>query len=425
MVQIIQSQPVSRQNALLDALSQGATGFVTGYAGAQKNARQEALDLIKGSSELTKATGKVVSPQDYKLLMNELQNSGIQTQAQPQSIPMSPPQQSAWDSLKAGFSNLINPSGNQNTNQDQAIVQGLDYSAIGGNSNKVTAESGSQIPGVLQRPDLNIPKQPLTFQERIANAPLTPEAQLKAQELTNKMGIESQRQLSEQHRQKSEELAAKRFDNMQQQQIAANKKSTELASAQEQKMTKKENIQSQKELDSFTKMYDPFQSSARSPIGKEVSRFQQSVHTLNLIHGIDDLDHVSTMKKREIAISLATMLSPSGVPHLEDIKHLDSATLNSKIAEGVQYFTGQPAPTNSGEMVKQLKESLVNQQGVSLNTIKDYQDTILESHADQIANNPEKYKKIIEKASILNKLQNKNTSQKNDSSPWLKYRGKP
>lgn len=156
-----------------------------------------------------------------------------------------------------------------------------------------------------------------------------------------------------------------------------------------------------KELEAFRKAYDPQIASSRSVLGKEASRYVQSQHAMNLIGEVKDLNDITPMQKRELAVALATMLSP-GIPHESTINHLDEATLNSRLAEYIQKVTGAPAGTNTKGLTAQLKKSVMNQQKVSAANIKKSQDAVKAVYNKQIAKNPEYYNQIMKSIDLEN-----------------------
>lgn len=182
---------------------------------------------------------------------------------------------------------------------------------------------------------------------------------------------------------------------------------------------------SQKDLENFRKAHDPSVASSRSPIGKEYSKFQQAQHALNLVAEFgDNLDAVTPMKKRELAVTLATMLSP-GLPHESTIAHLDEGTLNSYLAGKIQAITGRPAGSNSAGMVKQLKDSVIAQAEVSKQNIKRYQGGVEASYAGKIQANPDLYNSIMQNTRVADTQPVHNASAGNaGGSPWLKYGAK-
>lgn len=178
---------------------------------------------------------------------------------------------------------------------------------------------------------------------------------------------------------KLEEMRLKREELGQNKQAAAGSKADLLAS---------------KDAEAFRKAYDPQLASSRSVLGKEASRYVQSQHAMNLIKDVGDLAKITPMQKRELAVALATMLSP-GIPHESTIHALDEKTLNSELASMVQKVTGAPASTNTAGLTKQLKTSVANQQKVSAANIKKSQEAIKATFGKQISANPELYNQVM------------------------------
>jgi hypothetical protein len=156
----------------------------------------------------------------------------------------------------------------------------------------------------------------------------------------------------------------------------------------------KADLLASKDAEAFRKAYDPQLASSRSVLGKEASRYVQSQHAMNLIKDVGDLSKITPMQKRELAVALATMLSP-GIPHESTIHALDEKTLNGELASMVQKITGAPASTNTAGLTKQLKTSVANQQKVSAANIKKSQEAIKATFGKQIASNPELYNQVM------------------------------
>lgn len=148
-----------------------------------------------------------------------------------------------------------------------------------------------------------------------------------------------------------------------------------------------------KRLENYRKDRDPMTASIKSNLGKEVNKFTQSTHALELVHGISDLDKVSPMQKRELAVALATMVSP-GLPHEATIAKLDESTLNDEIAHRLQQLTGKPAATNTKGLTKQLIDSVQNQRRVSHGFISKYQSGVDASYAKDIKQYPDAYSNV-------------------------------
>lgn len=148
-----------------------------------------------------------------------------------------------------------------------------------------------------------------------------------------------------------------------------------------------------KRLESYRKERDPMLASIRSNLGKEVNRFTQSTHALGLVHGITDLNKITPMQKRELAVALATMVSP-GLPHEATIAKLDENTLNDEIAHRLQQMTGKPAATNTKGLAQQLVDSVNNQRKIASKYISDYQSGVDSSYAKDIKQNPEAFSNV-------------------------------
>jgi hypothetical protein len=199
-------------------------------------------------------------------------------------------------------------------------------------------------------------------------------------------------------------------------QIEANKIAREgIAATRAATVASKADAASQKDAENFRKAYDPQLASSRSGLGKESSRYVQSTHALNLLSGIKDLNDVNPIQQKELAVALATMLSP-GLPHEATINSLDPDTLGKTFANLVQKVTGSPHGTNSAGMVAMLKKSVENQQKISAQNIKKSQNAIKASYAQKIKTNPELYGQVMQSIDSENGLdQALTTSQKTPS----------
>lgn len=153
------------------------------------------------------------------------------------------------------------------------------------------------------------------------------------------------------------------------------------------------NEQEAKRLESYRKERDPMLASIRSNLGKEVNRYTQSTHAIGLVHGIKDLDQVTPMQKRELAVALATMVSP-GLPHEATIAKLDESTLNDEIAHRLQQLTGKPMSTNTKGLTKQLVDSVNNQRKIASKYISDYQAGVDASYSKDMLRNPSAFQNI-------------------------------
>lgn len=173
--------------------------------------------------------------------------------------------------------------------------------------------------------------------------------------------------------------------------------------------------QESKDLIAYRKERDPMLASSRSPLGKEVSRFTQSEHALGLIHGITDLDQLKEIQKKELAVALATMISP-GLPHHETIQSLSPDTVNGYIAEKLTALTGNPAPTNTKGIAQLLKSSVENQREISAGYINKFQSGVDAAYSSKIQRNPEAYSRVSETSSFDVKSANKQPEQKSSSS---------
>ena len=171
------------------------------------------------------------------------------------------------------------------------------------------------------------------------------------------------------------------------------------AAMRENALGSRRDVTETKDAEAFRKAYDPQLASSRSVLGKEASRYVQSQHAMNLIKDVGDLSEITPMQKRELAVALATMLSP-GIPHESTIHALDEKTLNGELASMVQKVTGAPASTNTKGLTQQLKTSVQNQQKVSAANIRKSQDAIKATFGKQIQNNPELYNQVIKSIDI-------------------------
>lgn len=129
----------------------------------------------------------------------------------------------------------------------------------------------------------------------------------------------------------------------------------------------------------FTEKLNEDMVPSRSALGKEVMRRNQATHALALLENYKDLNKVPAMQKRELAVALATMISP-GLPHADTIAELDPATIDQRVKESVTSLTGKPYGAGAGGIIEMLKDSVIRQQEVANDRIGRYHKTIEHSY---------------------------------------------
>jgi hypothetical protein len=155
----------------------------------------------------------------------------------------------------------------------------------------------------------------------------------------------------------------------------------------------------------FTEKLNEDLVSPRSSLGKEVMRRNQAIHALALLEGYKDLNKVPELQKRELAVALATMISP-GLPHEETISKLDPQTVQQKISGYVTSLTGKPYAAGAGGIVDMLKDSVIRQQEVSEDRINKYHKTIEHSYSHLKNLDPERFENA--KRAVLGEVEQNN-----------------
>jgi hypothetical protein len=107
--------------------------------------------------------------------------------------------------------------------------------------------------------------------------------------------------------------------------------------------------------------------------GKEISRYTGGLHALSIVDNFKDLNKVPEQFKRELAVALASMISP-GIAHKETIDQLDPKTLQQTLNGYLTKLTGTPYGAGAAGTVKLAMESIKNQMNISANVLRNETD---------------------------------------------------
>jgi hypothetical protein len=107
--------------------------------------------------------------------------------------------------------------------------------------------------------------------------------------------------------------------------------------------------------------------------GKEISRYTGGLHALSIVDNFKDLNKVPEQFKRELAVALASMISP-GIAHKETVDQLDPKTLQQTLNGYLTKLTGTPYGAGAAGTVKLAIESIKNQMNVSTNVLRNETD---------------------------------------------------
>jgi hypothetical protein len=153
-------------------------------------------------------------------------------------------------------------------------------------------------------------------------------------------------------------------------------------------------------VQNYAKDRDVMLAPRGSPLGQEVRKVTQATHSLDFLNNVSDLNDATPLQKQDLALTFATMLSPTGTPDVQTIRHMNEQGVNDYLASAVQRITGSPAATNTAGLTKQLKDAIVKQRQVSMNFVNQHQDTVDEKYASQIQANPDQFKAIMDKTNL-------------------------
>lgn len=138
-------------------------------------------------------------------------------------------------------------------------------------------------------------------------------------------------------------------------------------------------VKAQKEMDEQ-------RANSRTPLGREVLRYNGGIHAQSIIDKYRGRENeMPNLVKKDLAIAIATMVSP-GLPHESTINALDLKTFNGDVADVISKVTGVPYGGRAGGYVKFMDGMIKNQMDVSKKIIKQQQAKQLAVYKNQFTN---------------------------------------
>ncbi len=146
-------------------------------------------------------------------------------------------------------------------------------------------------------------------------------------------------------------------------------------------------------------LVETMKGSSKDPIGAAKAKINSAEHIENLIKDYPNLDDMPPSIQRELAVSMATMLSP-GLPHEATIEAMDTKTLESRISEMAQGLTGKPVGSGRGEFAQMMSDTVTRQKAVSQEQLAREQARLLAGFSRLQKNDPESYNRILKSNQI-------------------------
>ncbi len=408
MVQIIDNSPSEltlRQRALSDPMNQIASAlrnYNSENEVQQKTARQSAMESLKGAAELSKIHGRVITPEEYDSILKQQMNP-----AKEDSGPSFIDQATAGlnnfsgkigEALKPVREYFSGPEAPEVTGQDQQVVQGLDYSALGGQKSTSVADNGSQVQAMPPTP-----QAPRGLKEILASAPKTPSALKAEQDAADKKRRLDNEDTRIKDTEENRNRAQKNWEENQKRFLGQG----------QAKLNHEQDALDQKTNQDFIKMGESVaNSSQRKRIGsltKQIDTTDQIFAMTNGLGGeakpnetkaqrVERFNHASEQQYSEAVRTLDRLLS-QGAPTAAGTEHLTQPTAEALVAKWKSYLGNVPASSNRGQFLENIMDTVERERKLANTKLEKAVGGLSATYAHLKKRDPQRFQDIIKSAS--------------------------